>query len=259
MYARESEVWGSDENTSPVHINVVSNKQRSTREPDDYGFDKFGPEAYALFSAKQNNKSLIKEGLRFALQISVPNQPNLQLQRESQNEWRRKKRMGLLPSTVQDIFPDVSVALWTWIQFGGIGSRTRRGLGALHCMNWPEEILQHRPSNWPGVVLLKGSAINSESVSPHSRPGVSLLTFIRNSGKNSGARCIRRQCVAGNLPVFRAGPIGRNLIQFVNSQDHRSSLNPAFRAQTQNPMSTLTTIPNQLLSRQLFLLFHGQS
>src|SRR5205085_1302593 len=39
------------------------------------------------------------------------------------------------PSNRKD---DVAAALWAWETFGGIGARTRRGFGALHCTNVQE-------------------------------------------------------------------------------------------------------------------------
>jgi CRISPR-associated protein Cmr1 len=41
----------------------------------------------------------------------------------------------------------VEAALWAWINFGGVGARTRRGLGALYCLNpSPKDKDLHPPS-----------------------------------------------------------------------------------------------------------------
>ncbi|MBX6354096.1 MAG: type III-B CRISPR module RAMP protein Cmr1 [Thermoflavifilum sp.] len=37
-------------------------------------------------------------------------------------------------------FREVYAALWAWVHFGGIGSRTRRGMGALYCPAWVPEL-----------------------------------------------------------------------------------------------------------------------
>ena len=33
-----------------------------------------------------------------------------------------------------DLLPDVEAAVWAWVNFGGLGARTRRGCGALRCL-----------------------------------------------------------------------------------------------------------------------------
>ncbi|MBX5436869.1 MAG: type III-B CRISPR module RAMP protein Cmr1 [Alicyclobacillaceae bacterium] len=38
----------------------------------------------------------------------------------------------------------VRSALWAWVHFGGIGSRTRRGMGALYCPDWVPEVADAR-------------------------------------------------------------------------------------------------------------------
>lgn len=52
--------------------------------------------------------------------------------REAQNERRKKARLDLLPAVIDPIDPDFLAALRTWIAFGGLGGRTRRGCGAIH-------------------------------------------------------------------------------------------------------------------------------
>lgn len=40
------------------------------------------------------------------------------------------------PGTFEELNRDLEAALWAWINFGGIGSRTRRGCGSLYCKNF---------------------------------------------------------------------------------------------------------------------------
>lgn len=131
---REGEVWGTTNNSSPVVIEVAAPAWKETRTPDDgFGFGQYGPEIYALFAAKQNGNVLCKEGLSFALTIRWLDFDRLQELRKLENEQRRRARQPLLPVTVADIGPDIEAALWAWINFGGVGARTRRGCGALYC------------------------------------------------------------------------------------------------------------------------------
>jgi len=121
---REVEIWGDTENPSPVVVEVTAQPGSSTqRQPDDYGFQRFGPEAYALFSAKQNKAVLTKEGFEFVIKVCWPKLPKLQ---------EMRKREELLDAKIDDIGPDIESAIWAWLNFGGLGARTRRGCGAVH-------------------------------------------------------------------------------------------------------------------------------
>lgn len=140
MRARESEVWGNPDSPSPVQLTVeVDRRTLQYREfgnpKEPYGFREFGPEMYALFSAKQQKPPiprLIREGLRFKLTLRWPTVEVLQRRRDADNAGRRKAHQPLLPEAVADITADVDQAAMAWLRFGGIGSRTRRGVGAVH-------------------------------------------------------------------------------------------------------------------------------
>ena len=104
FFARESAIWGSTDDPSKVSLTVSSPPWPQRRNPQNhYGFSRFGPEAYALFSAKQNDMDIVKEGLRFVLSLDFP----------------------------ADLEPQILTTLRAWLAFGGIGSRTRRGCGSL--------------------------------------------------------------------------------------------------------------------------------
>jgi len=130
---RESEIWGSTENPSPVIIEVVQ-PERDTLEPRSHphhGFQRSGAEAYILFSAKENN--LCKEGFTFELRMYWPKPEALQQLRDTENAELKRLKKKTKPEKIEDIGPDVEMALWAWVNFGGIGARTRRGCGALYC------------------------------------------------------------------------------------------------------------------------------
>ena len=109
MPEKENEIWGSTDKSSAVKIDIIEQKSighNDMRKRDDnYGFDRYGPEAYALFSANQNEKDILKEGTNFTLKLTYP----------------------------EKFAHDVKLALGAWIHFGGIGARTRRGCGTLSC------------------------------------------------------------------------------------------------------------------------------
>jgi len=101
---KEGEIWGTTEEPSKVSLVVSNTRGHGKRQhTDDYGFDRYGPEAYVLFSAKQNKNVLAKEGIRFILELDYP----------------------------KNLENEIKPALWAWLNFGGIGARTRRGCGAL--------------------------------------------------------------------------------------------------------------------------------
>lgn len=134
LLQRESEIWGSVDNPSPVLIEVkkINNIAPQNRPPPDYGFpNRFGPEAYALFSAKENNFDICREGLSFTLILRWPKHEKLRQMRDKENEELAKLNKPTKKKIIDDIGPDIDEALQTWVNFGGIGGRTRRGCGAL--------------------------------------------------------------------------------------------------------------------------------
>lgn len=133
LHQREGEIWGATKNPSSVSIAVKPVKRCDKRRPNNhYGFDQHGPEAYVLFSAKQNENELCKEGVTFLLELWWLTHERLQELRGKENEERLKARQPPLPD-IENIGPDIAAAVWAWVNFGGIGARTRRGCGALFC------------------------------------------------------------------------------------------------------------------------------
>ncbi|MBN1547551.1 MAG: type III-B CRISPR module RAMP protein Cmr1 [Syntrophaceae bacterium] len=130
---RETEIWGDTDSPSKVVIRVAIQPETYTKRKheEDYGFQRYGPEAYALFSAKQNGKPLIKEGVSFSLALQWPMHKQLQIMRDKENANRKGNNKKLLDPIINDITPDVTSALCYWLQYGGLGARTRRGCGAL--------------------------------------------------------------------------------------------------------------------------------
>ncbi|MGB9497905.1 MAG: type III-B CRISPR module RAMP protein Cmr1 [Dissulfuribacterales bacterium] len=146
---REDEVWGSTLNPSPVQVEVKVTHNAGKRRSDScFGFDEYGPEAYALFPARETNENSIeisKEGGRFLFTIRWYTQERLQKLREMENQ--RRKKAGKKPlGEYKDIQKDVEAAFWAWVNFGGIGARTRRGLGAIYCLNSSKDKCLHPPS-----------------------------------------------------------------------------------------------------------------
>jgi CRISPR-associated protein Cmr1 len=137
LSTREGEIWGTSDCPSPVTIQLSQPNfsQLGQRKASDfYGFpSKYGPESYVLFPARDKGYPLIKEGLTFRLEINWPIHEKLQHLRDQENVSLRKENRPQKAEKIDDIGPDIETAIWAWTNFGGIGSRTRRGCGALFC------------------------------------------------------------------------------------------------------------------------------
>lgn len=131
MWQREEEIFGSTEFRSPLIIKVLDQPVVELVDPS-YG-DKFGPIAYSLFSAIENKQQVAKEGISFRLHLSWDNVTGLKVRRHAQNTQRKKDNKRALPDAIKDIAPDVESSFKAWATFGGLGARTRRGCGAIHC------------------------------------------------------------------------------------------------------------------------------
>lgn len=108
---RESNIWGSTERPGRVYISISQppGNLLMRYSDDSFGFKRYGPENYALFSFLPNQKTpgkdIAQENFTFTISFQYP----------------------------QELHDDVRLALSAWIYFGGIGARTRRGCGTLSC------------------------------------------------------------------------------------------------------------------------------
>lgn len=139
MWRREEEIFGSTEFPSPVTITVKALTKAEQFDPaDKQKLDPFGPVAYALFASIENNHLVTREGLRFQISVQAANPADLTRRRRAQNERRTKARQPAFAPSIDSIETDIAEALSAWLKFGGIGGRTRRGCGAVHCHNYAE-------------------------------------------------------------------------------------------------------------------------
>ena len=87
----------------------------------------------AMFPFQKDRQGTVTWDASFTLEVRFPSREELLRLRKSENERRKKSKLPLLPEYVEDIALDVESALWAWVNFGGLGARTRRGCGALFC------------------------------------------------------------------------------------------------------------------------------
>jgi CRISPR-associated protein Cmr1 len=155
MWQREEEIFGSTEFPSPLVVRVTGCSQVEQFDPSDGELvDRFGPIAYALFASIENGHQVAKEGIKFNVLIDTPRAEYLNRRRTAQNEQRKKMGREPLPQTIEPIQSDIDTALRTWLAFGGLGGRTRRGCGSIHSKpllgglpTIPVTILVGRPQN----------------------------------------------------------------------------------------------------------------
>ena len=137
LFDREGEVWGTPTSPSPVTIQISQPNYSSLgqrKASSNYGFlNRYGPESYVLFPARENEYPILKEGFSFELKIDWLKPEKLQHLRDLENAELRRDKKPQKAEKIEDIGPDVEAAIWAWTNFGGIGSRTRRGCGALFC------------------------------------------------------------------------------------------------------------------------------
>ena len=116
LHEAHSKIWGSTNYKSKVNINIEQPKNKKIVSYSDVT-QKLQPLKYALFPFAKNNQTDqahgVKQGLTFSLRIqSVANELTL-------SQWQ-----------------EVQIAIKAWINFGGLGSRTRRGCGSIYSKNY---------------------------------------------------------------------------------------------------------------------------
>ena len=109
MRDQEGEIWGSSTSPSKVSIAVTSKAGKDFVETNEDGEEVEGGDpasiySYVTFPLRESDGAL-REKITFTFTISFP------------TKYKQ----------------DIQSALWAWETFGGIGARTRRGLGAIHC------------------------------------------------------------------------------------------------------------------------------
>lgn len=157
---REEEVFGSLTWRSPFDLRVIDvtpapSRTREAGETRTYGYAQGGPELYALFPATgvkkpQRPPPLWREGLKFVLEVKW------RRDRTPALSDRRHEQREIAPFDHGEIERQLGLAISAWLAMGGVGSRTRRGLGAvsfnseeLSPKGWtPAEVWWNLPDPW---------------------------------------------------------------------------------------------------------------
>ncbi len=183
---RESEIWGSTENPSPVCLEITDVSQGKPYPcayyPEGRNFPRFevNHPPYALFPFQGSKNdgtpvALCLPDVKFRLKFVFP----------------------------KELSPDVESALWAWINFGGIGARTRRGCGALFCQDFSPSDYQSI-SDWYNSFSMK---FEVDHPGENKWPTLPKKILVRQESSNE------IQCWAVTIElmrVFRQGDVGRN-------------------------------------------------
>ncbi|MGH8614681.1 MAG: type III-B CRISPR module RAMP protein Cmr1, partial [Gammaproteobacteria bacterium] len=157
LLQREGEIWGTTKNPSPVGLQVKVTKKDMPKPCARYEkkkkvdgttrfslewespFDTLNSFPYALFpfqgtapdSGEPKNPAKFVGSAKFDLTVLIPTTGRMTEQHAEYNRQRKKIRLPEMLDQDDDIQSDVEAAVWAWVNFGGIGARTRRGCGAL--------------------------------------------------------------------------------------------------------------------------------
>lgn len=167
LFTRQAEIWGTTERASPVQVEIRDVQTSAPKSCAEYQpkydgklrpqwkppfNEKDSPLPYVLFSFQgqlsKNRKTIEKNPAQF-------------IEPQINAEYRSSFTLLLrFPKAIQD---DVEIAVWAWVNFGGLGARTRRGCGALFCeqlapkdvddlTNWFRNragTMSHQTHEWP--------------------------------------------------------------------------------------------------------------
>ena len=128
LKAKEDKIWGSTKSRSKIVITVIESECRNMTNVNNLG-EKLRYAAFPLIEANGN----VYKDVTFTLRIDCP------------KEYR----------------PELKAALWAWETFGGIGARTRRGFGALHCTDvdlWIDD-KKYKSTNWEWTYSCQNAAM----------------------------------------------------------------------------------------------------
>jgi CRISPR-associated protein Cmr1 len=143
----QTEVWGSTKKSSAVTVSVVT---ESVAKPVACAkFEKDLRNPGQLRSTATWNVPFLNTNLPYVLfpfqgqrsqdQVSVGKLPA---------ECIHQSRFRLLVQCSSSLFSQVETSIWAWVNFGGLGSRTRRGCGAIFCSRFAPKSTDDLVTQW---------------------------------------------------------------------------------------------------------------
>jgi len=149
---RENEIWGSTDSPSRVCISVTVEEKDDPFECASYKWDKSmhrGEGGYRLkWSAPFDARNSSLPYVLFSFQGRSPDSDEPKDPSKMVKSARFKLTLYISSDNSKDIKKDVEAAVWAWVNFGGIGARSRRGCGALFCVMSDPKDLDLTPSSY---------------------------------------------------------------------------------------------------------------
>lgn len=134
LFARHGEVWGTTEKGSPVEIDIrkVETSPRETCARYEWNPQaRRGQGGWRLIWHLPFATSALPYAL-FPFQGNPPRSRNATPE-EPPADFIQTGSFTLRVRYPEGLCEDVETAVWAWVNFGGLGARTRRGCGALLC------------------------------------------------------------------------------------------------------------------------------
>jgi CRISPR-associated protein Cmr1 len=128
LYARHVEIWGTTEQASPVEIDVRTLTAGASRPCAKYT-PRNGGRLQLRWECPFDCRELPYALFPFQDQLSGDRQQVA----EPPASFIETASFTLKLRYPEDLSEDVETAVWAWVNFGGLGARTRRGCGALLC------------------------------------------------------------------------------------------------------------------------------
>lgn len=258
LFARHAEVWGTTDKASPVEIDVrdatavrAGSCARYDWNPNARG----GRGAWRLEWESPFRGSSLPYAL-FPFQGKQP-APRQAPPEEAPAQYIETASFALRLRYPRALEQDVEMAVWAWVNFGGLGARTRRGCGALLCKELAPEDINDVPK-WFGA-----RAVDAPS-SARDWPTMPPTALIGGNRPQAAVEAWRN--VIGLLQEFRQGVgVARNSGQQANRPGRSRYPEPETIRRVTNRRSPqhgrLAHIPDDAFPRAEFglpIVFHFQ-
>jgi CRISPR-associated protein Cmr1 len=134
LFARHAEIWGTTDRASPVETYVRGMTAKPVRPCARYEWNqqaRGGRGGWRLVWETPFASSPLPYAL-FPFQGKQPASRN-EAPEEPPAEFIETVSFTLRLQYPEELGEDIETAVWAWVNFGGLGARTRRGCGALLC------------------------------------------------------------------------------------------------------------------------------
>jgi len=211
---REGEIWGAADNPSPISIETEIEEHDEPSECASYEWDKAlrqGRGGCRLkWSAPFDGRNSPLPYVLFPFQGKSPESDKPKDPSKMVKSARFKLTVLISSPNGKNIEKDIEAAIWAWVNFGGIGSRSRRGCGALYCIKSDPQDQDLTPSSSKNFSdWLKRRISQYELVLTH-RDWPTLGRIYLSSKDGSNAIFSWEECIGVMRDIRQGVDIGRD-------------------------------------------------